>query len=189
MPYITPIIDRSQADIDAETSKAYFNCSDWLRIHGNTETAHILISLLLGTTVQQNTLTDPIITTIPTVTEINLFIENINLLRESSGLPAITGLEILKDDWIAGRSSGAPNFEVVNSWERVLDIVYNSMAHSVAYVIYCDVAASGQPRFYQHRFRVYGWILPSETAVRRARTGIAITGSDLMRTNNWRKYT
>jgi hypothetical protein len=188
MPYILPITDRAQSDIDNETSKGYFNISDWERIHGNTETAKILISILLNTTITQNIITHPVITTIPTVAEINLFIQNINLVRTGSGMPAITGIETLKEDWQAGRSAGAPTFAVVNSWERVLDVVYNAVVRSVDYAIYCGVAAAGQPRFYQNRWRTYAWILPSETPVRRARTGIATTGSNLTRTNNFRRY-
>lgn len=186
--YIEPITDRAQSDIDNETAKGYFNVTDWLRIHDNTETAYALVSFLLGVTIAQNVLTEPTIATVPTVAQINLFIQNINTLRENSGLPAITGLEALKDDWVAGRSAGAPNFEVVNSWERVLDVIYKSISISTEYRIYCGVAASGQPRFYQHRWRQYAWAFPSDTPVRRARTGIAITGSEAMRTNLFRRY-
>jgi hypothetical protein len=188
MRYITPIYDRAESDIENRTSKAFFNVTDWARIHNNTQVAQLLVEALLSIDITSNTVTPPTMTTIPTVTQLNEFLENIETLRLASALPEITGLVAIKYDWIAGRMAGTPDYLVVNDWERVLDIVYNAIARSVEYAIYCGVGAVGQPRFYQHRFRRYGWVQPSDTPSRHARAGVATCGTGLTRNNSYRRY-
>ena len=188
MPYITPITDRTQADIDARTSKAFFNVADWVRIYGNAKQVHDLF-VVLGFSVPFNTLSTPTQVTIPSVHTFNSFLENIETLRVAAGLPVIPGLTEIKVDWLEGSSAESPDYLDANDWERVLDILYNNIGFTLDYVIYCGVANAGQPRFYQHRWRQFGgWVLPSLSPVRRPRTGIAIMGTRLMRQNKWRQY-
>jgi len=188
--FITPIYDRTSTDISTETSKAYFNVVDWVRIYGNAEILHSLIEYLLGIGVDFTEVESPTIYTINTsIGKINDLAENIENIRANCGLPAALGLVELFTSWTDGQSGQTPGYEDVNDWERDLSIIFANLANSVEYTVYCGVASAGQPRFYQHRWRQYaGWVPPSETPVRRPRTNNAICGSGIMRQNGFRRY-
>lgn len=187
--YIEPIFDRTQDDVDNKTSKGFFNVVDWQRINNNTQLVRILAEIFYNSTISQNSLTTPSLTTIPTVAELNSFLENINLIIRSSSLPTISGLVEVKDDWVSGRMAGAPDYIIVNSWEQILDLLLEKLIAFARYEIYCGVAASGQPRFWQHRFREYPFIPDSLAPVRLARTGISTANASLTRNNRFRRYT
>lgn len=188
MKYIEPITDRTATDITNKTAKAYFNLIDWNRINGNTLIVEALVEFLLSIGISNTSLSVPTITTIPTVAQINSLITNINNILAASGLPALTGLADLKDDWTAGSGSISPDYEDVNDWEDVLDIIFNNIGKSVEFTVYCGVASVGQTRFYQHRWRQYGWVPESETPVRVPRVNVGDCGSGLMRQNGFRRY-
>jgi hypothetical protein len=188
-PYQEAIFDRTAEDVENETAKAFFNVADWLRVYGNASIAKSLIALLLEIDIVFNPVAAPTITTIPTVEELNTLLLNIERIRLASGLPEIEGLAELKTDWTAGSSADAPDYLDANEWERVIDVLFYAIGRSVEYRVYCGVSAVGQPRFYQHRWRQFaGWIPPSETPVRRARTGVAAAGQGLTRNNGFRRY-
>lgn len=186
--FIEPITDRSAADITGLTAKAYFNLVDWARIHSNTQMAKILVDLLLGKSTSLTSLTAPVMTTIPAAGDINTLIANINAVFLECDLPAITGLVELKDDWAAGSSQNAPDYEDVNAWETVINILYNAIGRGADYRVYCGVATVGQARFYQNRWRRYAWVADAVSPVRRARSGIAVCGASLMYNNGFRRY-
>lgn len=188
MRYTTPITDRTALDVTNKTAKAFFNVADWQRIYNNTQVTKALVDLLLSINITFNTVVTPTILTIPTVTELNTLLANIERIRIASNLPSITGLTEITSAWLAGSSVDAPDYLDVNEWEQVLDIVFAVIGYSVEYAVYCGVAAVGQPRFYQHRFRQYTWVADAVSPVRRARTGIATSASGLTRNNSWRKY-
>lgn len=189
--YLTPITDRSQADIDALTSKAFFNVADWLRIYSNAQVAKALVEYLTDhLTIPFTAVTTPTTATIPSVNDLNALLANINRIRVESGLPDIPGLDTLNEAWLAGNNAASPDYTDANEWERVIDIIYNSMQASVEYQVYCGVAAVGQPRFYQHRFRQYPyWVQPAVSPVRTIRMGFAGSGVGMTRNNSWRRYT
>ena len=69
--YTTPIYDRTLADVESQTAKAFLNVVDWLRIYNNTEIVNEILNTLLSSTVTFDTVTAPTIATIPTVTQLN----------------------------------------------------------------------------------------------------------------------
>jgi hypothetical protein len=183
--YITPIYDRTKADIDAKTAKAYFNISDWLRIEANTAFVKSLVDAVLDTTIAQNTLTEPTITTFPTATEINEFLENIEVIRQTVGLPA-SFTPAIKITWQEGFGAVSPDYEDANLWEQVLTFIFIYLVKITDYRVYCGVSTVGQARFYQHRWRVYPWWDYPFDIVRTSRSGIATTGASLTRNNKFR---
>ncbi|MBV5322625.1 MAG: hypothetical protein JZU60_02170 [Ilumatobacteraceae bacterium] len=188
MKYVTPVFDRTLDDITNRTTKAFFNIADWTRISGNAEAVNILVNFLSKTSIVFNPVTNQLITSIPTAAELNTLLANIERIRVTCSLPAITGLVEIKDDWVAGRTADAPDYETVNDWERVLDILLSANIESADYRVYCGVSNAGQPRFYQHQFRQYAFVQPSSSPVRRSRTQNAIAGAGLTRNNGFRRY-
>jgi len=184
MKFITPVTDRTRQDILDHTAKAYFNVSDWKRIYENSLVLKALIEKVFGITIPFTVLTTPTTATLPTALEINTLIQNINNILMASNLPGTPN----KANWLAGVSVSSPDYNDVNAWELLTALVMSLLALDIDYVIYCGVAATGQPRFYQHRWRQYGWIVPAGSPVRRARTGVAITGTSLTRQNQFRRY-
>lgn len=187
-PYTTPIYDRTATDIANETAKGFFNVADWERIYGNSEVVHAIISFLSTHTITFDELGAPTITTIPAVADFNTFLANIERMREAAWLPTLTGIVEIKDDWQGGGAAAAPDYEDANDWERVLELVRAQIVLNADYRIYCGVARVGQVRFYQHRWRLFGWVPNSASPVRRPRTGIAISGVGLTRNNFFRRY-
>jgi len=125
MAYTTPITDRTQSDIAAQNSKAFWNVADWTRVYGNSLETNTALNTALGLAVSFDTITTVTNTDIPTVTEINEFLANIERMRSllSANITNVDFVEI-KDDWLAGQLEDAPNFSHVNSWEKVTDIIY-----------------------------------------------------------------
>lgn len=127
MAYTTPITDRTQADIAARNSKAFFNVVDWIRIYGNSSETNTVLTAALGAMASFVTISAVVNTDIPTVAEINIFLANIERMRyalkDSSVANDVDFIEI-KDDYVEGQNKIAPNFINVNSWEKVIDIIY-----------------------------------------------------------------
>lgn len=189
MPIFTdPIFDRTATDVANRTAKAFINVVDWLRIYDNAEIINLLINTLFDVNVEFGFVSDPTITTIPTVAELNTLLANIERIRIASGLPEILGLSEVVYDWQEGSRVDSPDYMDVNQWEEVLYIIRNNLYLSVEYMIYCGVAATGQPRFYQNRWRRFTWVENSVAPVRRAKTNVAITGTGLKRQNGYRRY-
>ena len=183
---ISPIYDRTQTDIVNRTSKAFINLADWLRIKENTDFIHALVEYVLDTSIAQNTLTEPTITTFPTADEINDFLENIENVRAALPLPALLALPTIKHNWAEGFGAFAPNYLSANDWERVIYFVFRYIITSADYYVYCGVATVGQARFYQSRWRLQDWWNFPFTVVRTARTGKATTGASATRNNKFR---
>lgn len=186
MSYKTPITDRTLTDITTKTAKAFFNVADWVRIYGNAEIINAIVSELNGA-ITFDAITEPTVTRIPTVADINILLANIERIRINSGLPAIDGLVSIKHDWLEGSAADAPDYLDVNTWEKVLDIIFKSVLLSTGYRVYCGVANVGQPRLYQHRWRTWT-IETSALPFRSPRTGIAVTGASIKQNNSFRRY-
>jgi len=145
----TPITDRTQADIDARTPKAFWNVADWWRVATNTDIVHGLIADRFGVNVAQAALTPPAIGAGASVEDINDLAGNIEALRAEMCPPAPATLPAIKHDYSAGLGAAAPDYAAVNGWEMVLD----RMRAAIVYTARCGVAAAGQPRFWQSRYR------------------------------------
>jgi hypothetical protein len=155
MAWVTPITDRVLSDVTSPTpgGKGYFNVADWERIDGNVDEIKAILDAADYLDIPLNILVTPDITTIPDVDDINDFIENIELLRQSACLPIGLGLVALKYDYIGGANYEAPDYEDVNDWENNLLIMYESIALAIDYQVHCGVAAVGQSRLWQNKFR------------------------------------
>lgn len=189
MSWIEPIFDRTLEDVTEETSKGFFNVVDWIRINGNTKFTNLLINKLKELNIVLDVLEEPTITSIPTVSDINRFVSNIERIRKASGVPLSTGLVKLKDDYTGGLAGLTPDYEDVNDWERDLEILRNYLLTSMGYIVYSGVARSGQSRLWQVRFRRWNLVLPVPNPDRRPRTAVAISGTSLTRQNSFRRYT
>lgn len=186
--WIDPITDRTEADILNRTAKAFINIADWLRIYGNSLQAQAAVRVLMALEVELSELPTPAITDFPDVDEINSLIENIDLLREAACLPSATGIVALKHDYLAGPGAVAPYYKDVNDWEKDLEIIRDALVRAVDYLVYCGVAAVGQPRFWQNRFRRWEFVPEAASPVRSPRCGLAISGSGMTRQNLFRRY-
>jgi hypothetical protein len=153
MSWITPIIDRILSDITTPTSKGYFNIADWSRINGNITVIDNILDAAGYYDISLNSLTPPDITTIPWAGDINDLIENIEILRIRSGLPANLGLTVLAYDYIGGANEIAPDYNDVNDWENNLLIIYEALPKAIDYQIHCGVPLAGNFRLWQNRFR------------------------------------
>jgi len=151
--WVAPITDRVQADLIARNAKAFFNLVDWTRIHDNTAVVDGQVAALLGLSVTLIELSTPAISDHPTAGSINDLVENIERVRIGAALPAGIGLVELKTDWAAGTGAPAPDYTHVNAWENNLDLLHEFLPIAAAYAVHCGVAATGQQRFYQHRWR------------------------------------
>lgn len=150
--WVKPITDRTSADILARTAKAFFNIADWSRITGNCVEAQTVIEQLTGVVVALTSLTEPTVTTFPRAEDINALVENIERLRVAAGLPVAVA-PVLSHAYTGGAGSPAPDYQAVNQWEAVLDAIYTLLPHAYDYAVSCGVAAAGQPRLWQARFR------------------------------------
>jgi hypothetical protein len=186
--WIAPITDRTRDDLQARTAKAFLNVSDWLRIYGNTILDQRAVQAIIGLNAVLTSLTQPAITEFPSVVDINTLIENIDLLREATCLPASLGLVALKHDYIAGSGAEAPNYEDVNDWERDILLIRDQLLILADYLVYCGVANCGQTRLWQNQFRRWIYVQDALSPVRLGRCGVAITGSGLTRQNYFRRY-
>ncbi len=158
MTYVPPITDRTQADILAKNSKAYQNVSDWVRQYDNSEEAHDAIEAALGVLIDFDTISAVVNTDIPTIAEINEFLANIERLRlwvETYAPIDDSDFIEVKDDWLAGQSNPAPTYMHVNSWEKVVDLIYQiyKAPYSVERVPIGGIATCGAGLTNQNWFR------------------------------------
>jgi hypothetical protein len=168
MRYIEPIVtDRTISDVRNKTSKGYFNIADWERIDNNARAAKALVDFLLSISVSYGSTITPEITTIPTVANLNTLLTNIENLRLAVDAYEIAGVVPIKNDWQAGPGQPAPDYEDANNWERNIDLIYNNIGDETGYM---------------------DWVEDSLSPVRRARTGIATTGTGLTWNNGFRRY-
>lgn len=125
MSYVTPVTDRTYADLVALNSKAYMNVVDWARIYGNSRLVNSLAAIELATGIQFNILSIPTTTTIPSATDVNTLAGNIERARLAVVGESIPGTSTeIKDDYIAGAGEMAPKYTDVNLWESTLDAIW-----------------------------------------------------------------
>lgn len=122
MSYVTPVTDRSQADIVAKNSKAFFNVTDWERIYNNARLAIDLARIIGGLSVGWDDIYQQYITYIPNVTHFNTLLENIELARQAVNIP--TAATVIKYDWEAGSRKQAPKYTHVNQWEKTINAIW-----------------------------------------------------------------
>ncbi len=125
MSYTTPVTDRTYADIAARNSKAFFNVADWTRIKGNEYITRSLAEILLSISVSTTPIADVTTVTIPTASNINPLLTNIENLRLAVAGLSIAGTSTeIKDDWATGMAVASPTFSDVNLWESTLHAIW-----------------------------------------------------------------
>ncbi len=188
MRYITPITDRTLSDVLAKNPKAFLNIIDWTRIDRNTEYAASVAEAVFQINLNSEDVFDPLITSIPTVAQLNTLLRNIQLVLDNSGIPISIRPTNIKTNWLEGTAPESPDYVDVNAWEQAIETLRFLILNTSGYLIYCGVAAVGQPRFYQHRWRTFPYVQASVSPVRRVRVGIGITNAPLTRNNSFRRY-
>lgn len=130
MSYVTAITDRVLSDVTTPTSKGYMNVADWSRIYGNSRLAHDLAEINIALDpIAFTPLTTPTTATVPTITEFNAFLTNIETLRlATQNYVGATIYTAIKDDYVGGPGSKAPNYVDVNYWESVIDAIWTYFA-------------------------------------------------------------
>jgi hypothetical protein len=123
MSYTTAITNRTATDITNRTSKAYFNVADWNRIYNNAQLVNALATIKLNQAILFTTLSEPTISTIPSITNFNALLANIERVRLAM-VGLIPSLIEIKNDWIAGVNQSVFNYTHVNQWESALDSVW-----------------------------------------------------------------
>lgn len=145
---IQPVYDRTAADIAEKRAKAYLNVADWERIYTNTRILNDMVSTYLGSTVDFDDIALPTITTIPSVTDINKLVHNIERLRLAMG---ITSQPALRYTWGEGNVP-APRYQDVNKWEQMIATILDHFTPRVART---GVAKAGASLNRNNGFRHY----------------------------------
>lgn len=127
MAYVTAVTDRALSDITTPTSKGYWNVADWVRVYGNSQLVRNLAATMLATSIRFDILsTVPTITTIPSVTDFNTFLANIERTRLAVVSVPIPGTTTeIKDDYLAGSGQESPDWVDANLWESTLNAIWN----------------------------------------------------------------
>jgi hypothetical protein len=180
------VYDRTVQDIERLTVKAYFNLADWTRIYENAEALNDLLNDLLELGVPFTTITEPIITDMPDVHDLNDLLENIELLRLATGLPNYEGMTELKIDWEGGTRADSPTYVHVNQWEYTEAKIKTLLSRLANQIVVCGVPSCGQSRLWQQRFRRYYLGTLLESSYRFTRTSLAQCGASLSYNNRFR---
>lgn len=162
MPYVTAITDRTAADIAAKTSKAYFNVADWDRIEDNSIFVKDELITYAGVVlVFTGTTSAPTTSSFPDVNTFNQLLENIEYLRQAAlsvipNLAGESGFSAVFHDWVEGVQEVAPDYQDVNQWEKVMDLIhsrigsYSSLRFRSAR---CGIAMANSGLLWNNRFR------------------------------------
>lgn len=163
MAWMTPIRDRTQADVTNRTAKGFWNVADWTRVNGNNAALAALygtwgypfVALASLTTPKATSTTTPPATsdvTIPRASDLNALLENINRLIRASGLPSPTCPALLPM-WSSGPLVASPNYRDANAWEGAQWTLYTYIPIALYYQAHCGVPACGSSHLWQTRFR------------------------------------
>lgn len=135
------IYDRTQADVDNDTTKGQYNASDLNRVESWCEYLKTELTTL-GYPISITTKTNWTSSDMRSVSEMNRVRNNINTIKNA--YYSLTSNVA---------SASYFDFEKANNWEKILyeiDTLMNGMAN---YYVYSNVANAGQPRLWQNRFR------------------------------------
>ena len=122
MAYTEPITNRTMTDIVNRTAKGHFNLSDWERITGNTTHARELVEDIRSVVIREKLLPEQTVMSIPSAALINRMVENIIAVQERAGVASGSQYQLFAsyDSTVGTRK---PDYETVNAWERVLDLI------------------------------------------------------------------
>ena len=183
MAYIDPITDRTMADIIQTTFKGRFNIMDWERIINNTSFARELVFSLRGVPIPELiTMSTPTRTDKPTAADINDLVQNIITVQTAAHV-AQANAYTLKVDYENGADKRGPDYQIVNAWEKVIDLIvkYHEIVKVVRRPI-CGVGATGAGMTRQWMFRTKRIVLGRVPIC-----GFAVCDSGLLRQNMFRR--
>jgi hypothetical protein len=147
MSYTTAVTDRAASDVTTPTSKGYFNVADWTRIYRNAQLAASVAEYVLSTSIVFNEVTViPTTLTIPSVTDFNTLLANIERLRLAVVAHITSLVNTVKNDWVAGAGEQAPSYTDVNLWESVIDAVwvfYSGSGYPICPTLSADLVLTG----------------------------------------------
>lgn len=126
MEYLSPVIDRTQADVINRTTKGFFNVSDWARIANNIRIMYAEVKRIHGASVPAlSEMPEMIITSIPTAEDFRALVGNIERTRIAAKFLNTSGQGLFYQ-FTAGEKSF--RFGEVNDWERMIDRIYRRYA-------------------------------------------------------------
>jgi hypothetical protein len=154
MSYVTPILNRSAADLLAKNNNAYFNVSDWTRIYGNALYVNGHILSVIGFAVPFITASTPTTSSIPAVSDFNNLLANIEAMRAVVAMEAGVFIQpVTTQVWSAGAGNPAPSYLDVNQWESVIDQIHTLLISTHWMFIRSGLAKCGAPIVQNHRWR------------------------------------
>lgn len=126
MSYVTPVTDRTAADVAAKNTKAHFNIADWIRIYRNAQIVNSLVEILIEDgPLSFPVVSTPAITSIPSVTDFDNLLLSIETFRTANSLLNAVAPTAIKYNWIAGVGQPAPKYTDVNLWESTIDAIWD----------------------------------------------------------------
>lgn len=135
------IYDRTQTDVDNDTTKGQYNASDLNRVESWCEYLKTELTTL-GYPVSITTKTNWTSSDMRSVSEMNRVRNNIETLKNAYySLTASVS------------SASYFDYEKANNWEKILYEIDTLMNGMIAWYVYSGVSNTGQPRLWQHRFR------------------------------------
>lgn len=153
MTYIDPITNRTITDIVNRTPKGHFNLSDWERITGNTAHARALVEDIRSVVISELSLPLQTVSSIPSAGLINRMVQNIIAVQEKAGVDSASVYQLFAayDSTVGTRK---PDYETVNIWERVIDLIVRYFAPlcKVRYPV-TGIARCGAGMTQQNSFR------------------------------------
>lgn len=152
MSYVTPITDRKNMDIVNQTSKGYFNLSDWNRIYGNALHVNGEIASRFGGAPTFTIISTPTSTTIPSPSVFNQLLTNIHAMQQlmSVYLYMVT-LPTIRTDWSFEETF---SYIHVNVWEQLLDLIHVNLPTIELRFPITGIAITGADRTRNSMFRI-----------------------------------
>jgi hypothetical protein len=120
---ITPITDRTLADVLARNSNAFFNIADYARINANTIIARQHINALYGLSLGGSAVTLPGMGDFVDRDDIYLLAHNIYAIADAS-VPEYDR-DDLEYDFNEGGAAFVPDYQTVNLWEHQLEQLFD----------------------------------------------------------------
>lgn len=140
MAYTTPVYDRTLSDVLARNSKAYLSLADWQRIDSNAQETATAINLSLGGSISLVAIAAMTTSSIPDTDDVNDLAGNIEMMRafiDANFTVSDSDFTEVKDDYTSPldltHTGYSYPFQVVNQWEKVLDIMYNLATNLTKY--------------------------------------------------------
>ena len=141
MSYVTPITNRQLSDVVNKTPIGYFNVSDWVRIYGNALYINAEMAAI-GHAVTFITASTPTTSSIPSITDVNNLLTNIDNMRQyvNTLLAEISPFATLL--YVVGAGGTTPSYLDINQWELTIDLIKQFLDIFTIADVICGVATT-----------------------------------------------